>query len=72
MTDSAEITITINGKQINVPAGLTITGLIGHFEIRKETAIVEHNLVVLDRKLYDETPVLDGDNIELVRFVGGG
>ena len=72
MTDSAEITITVNGKQKIVPAGLTITGLIEHFEIRKETAIVEHNRVVLDRKLYDETPVLEGDNIELVRFVGGG
>lgn len=72
MTDSAEINITVNGKEKAVPSGLTITGLIEHFEIRKETAIVEHNQSVLDRKLYDTTPVLEGDNIELVRFVGGG
>jgi thiamine biosynthesis protein ThiS len=33
---------------------------------------VEYNLVVLKRGLYDETVLQNGDQVEVVNFVGGG
>ncbi len=66
------ITITTNGTQREVPTGLTITTLLAHLNIRRETAIVEHNHIILDKTAFDATPVNAGDNIEIVRFVGGG
>jgi len=33
---------------------------------------VEHNLVVLKREAYDRTTVREGDEVEIVNFVGGG
>lgn len=72
MTQPNEIAITVNGESRAVPSGLSINGLLDHFGIKRATAIVEHNREVLDRKLFDETQVRDGDALEIVRFVGGG
>jgi thiamine biosynthesis protein ThiS len=33
---------------------------------------VEHNLVILKRAAFNEIIVRDGDNVEIVNFVGGG
>ena len=72
MGDNPEITVKINGDLKQVPAGLSVNGLLDHFSIRKTTAIVEHNRKVIDRALYDQAVVGDGDELEIVRFVGGG
>ena len=72
MTEQNQITITVNGDTRTVPAGLSINALLDHFEIKRATAIVEYNRDVLDRKLFDDTVVQDGDTLEIVRFVGGG
>ena len=72
MTDQDQITITVNGEERSVPAGLNVAGLVEHFKIRRETAIVEHNGTVVERRDYDNVQVQAGDVVELVRFVGGG
>jgi sulfur carrier protein len=41
-------------------------------EIDPRRVAVEHNLVVLKRDLFDRTTVREGDDIEIVNFVGGG
>jgi len=66
------ITVTVNGERKEVPAGLTVSGLLDHLNVRKETAIVEHNLTVLKKRENDEVEIKDGDRLEIVRFVGGG
>jgi thiamine biosynthesis protein ThiS len=33
---------------------------------------VEHNLIVLKRDAFDRTTVGEGDEVEIVNFVGGG
>ena len=72
MTDTGDITITVNGDARTVPADLSVNALLDHFQIKRATAIVEHNREVLDRKFFDNTVVRDGDELEIVRFVGGG
>ena len=62
----------LNGDPYDVPAPLTVAGLLARLEIDSRRVAVERNLTVLKRALFDTTEVSDGDQIEIVNFVGGG
>jgi thiamine biosynthesis protein ThiS len=64
--------ITLNGDPFDVAERLTIATLLAHLEIDPRRVAVEHNLVVLKRALFETTEVRDGDQVEIVNFVGGG
>ena len=51
---------------------LTVSELLEHLSIDARRVAVEHNLVVLKRGAFDDTVVREGDQIEIVNFVGGG
>jgi len=67
--------ITLNGDPFSVPeaAGvLTVSELLSRLDIDARRVAVEHNLVVLKRAAFGDTLVRDGDQVEIVNFVGGG
>ena len=64
--------ITLNGDRVDVPGPLTVTELLDRLDIDPRRVAVEHNLTVLRRTLFGDTFVRDGDQIEIVNFVGGG
>ena len=64
--------ITLNGDPYEVDAPLTVSALLARLEIDSRRVAVEHNLVVLKRSAFDATVVQDGDQVEIVNFVGGG
>ena len=64
--------ITLNGDPFEVAGPLTVSELLGRLEVDPRRVAVERNLVVLKRAAFDITPVGDGDQIEIVNFVGGG
>jgi thiamine biosynthesis protein ThiS len=64
--------IILNGDPYDVPGPLTIRDLLARLDIDSRRVAVERNLVVLKRALFDSTEVSDGDQIEIVNFVGGG
>jgi thiamine biosynthesis protein ThiS len=66
------IEVTINGEKRKVPAGLTVDGLLGYLGVKKASAIVEHNRVVLKQRDNTSVNVNECDVMEIVRFVGGG
>jgi thiamine biosynthesis protein ThiS len=49
-----------------------VSELLNRLEIDARRVAVEHNLVVLKRAAFGETLVRDGDQVEIVNFVGGG
>lgn len=51
---------------------MSITALLAALGIDPRRVAVEHNLVVVKRGAYDETTIDDGDEVEIVNFVGGG
>ena len=51
---------------------MTVSELLGHLSIDARRVAVEHNLVVVKRAAFDGTVVRDGDQVEIVNFVGGG
>ena len=66
------MTITLNGEPFSVPDSLTITELLARLEIDPRRVAVERNIVVVKRAAYDTTQIVEGDEIEIVNFVGGG
>jgi thiamine biosynthesis protein ThiS len=64
--------ITLNGDPFEVAGPLTVAALLARLEIDARRVAVEHNLVVLKRTAFDSTEVREGDEIEIVNFVGGG
>lgn len=62
----------LNGEPFELEPGRTISQLLTQLDIDSRRVAVEHNLTVLRRSLYESTPILDGDEIEIVNFVGGG
>lgn len=64
--------ITLNGDPIELLGRLTVSDLLARLDIDSRRVAVEHNLVVLKRATFGETEVREGDQIEIVNFVGGG
>jgi sulfur carrier protein len=66
------IQVTINGESREVAEPLTICGLLAQFEVHERMVVVEHNGEIVARAKYAETPVVGGDNIEIVQMMAGG
>ena len=64
--------IKLNGDTHEVAGPLTISDLLARLDIDARRVAVEHNMVVLKRDTYGSTMVREGDEIEIVNFVGGG
>lgn len=71
-TETTQVAVRLNGEAREVPAGLTVEGLLLHLELHPKLVVVEHNGEILRREGYAAAPVRDGDALELVHFVGGG
>lgn len=55
-----------------MPVALTVTQLLEQLHIDSRRVAIEHNLIVLKRAVYDTTTLAEGDQVEIVNFVGGG
>jgi len=66
------VTITLNGEAHELPRPLTVSELLAHLQIDSRRVAIELNLVVLKRAAFDTTVVNEGDQVEIVNFVGGG
>jgi thiazole synthase len=64
--------IRLNGEPYDVAGPLTVAALLAHLEIDPRRVAVERNVEVVKRQAYETTLVQEGDEIEIVNFVGGG
>ena len=64
--------IRVNGDPVELPAEVTILQLLEQLHIDPRLVAVEHNLSIIKRVRYEATLIADGDQIEIVNFVGGG
>ncbi|PGM89237.1 sulfur carrier protein ThiS [Bacillus cereus] len=65
--------LKINGNQMEVPASVkTVAELLVHLELDNRIVVVERNKDILQKDDHKDTSVFDGDQIEIVTFVGGG
>lgn len=66
------MTITLNGDTRQLAAPLTVAQLLAHLDIDARRVAVELNLAVVKKTAYDSSVIKDGDEVEIVNFVGGG
>lgn len=66
------MTIQLNGREQEVPQGLTLEGLLSLLKLPVDRIAVERNLEIVPRARWANTPVEDHDRLEVVHFVGGG
>ena len=66
------MTIRLNGEPNEIAGPVTISALLAELNVDPRRVAVEHNLVIVKRDRYDSMMVGDGDEIEIVNFVGGG
>lgn len=64
--------ITVNGEERAFEAPISVAGLLTFLELEAKKIAVERNLEIVPKSLYADTPLADGDRIEIVQFVGGG
>jgi sulfur carrier protein len=64
--------ITVNGEEREVEEGLSVRGLLSLLSIREARVAVEVNLDVIRRDKLDDRILCEGDQVEIVSFVGGG
>ncbi|MBI4004297.1 MAG: sulfur carrier protein ThiS [Candidatus Omnitrophica bacterium] len=64
--------LTVNGVKHTVSGSTTVTQLLETLKIVPERVVVELNLTILKRVEHASTVLKDGDQVEIVHFVGGG
>lgn len=64
--------ITVNGESREVDAGTTIEELLNTLGFDGNTLVVQQNDDIIEQAAYGSTNLNADDQIELVRFVGGG
>ena len=63
--------VKINGVEYDI-AGKTISEYLAGADYELKRIAVEKNGSIVSKSLYDQTVLEDGDNLEVVSFVGGG
>lgn len=66
------INVRLNGKPREIQAGLSVTELVESLDLNPALVVVELNREILQRSQYPQVEVTEGDQLELVHFVGGG
>jgi sulfur carrier protein len=66
------VTIRVNGESLEIAGRVTISGLLANLTIDSRLVAVEHNLIVVKRDKYESVVLQEGDEVEIVNFVGGG
>lgn len=65
------MTVTVNGQPQQLPDGTTLRALVERFNLKCEKVAIEWNRRLVRRDRYD-VQLSDGDQVEIVTFVGGG
>ena len=67
-----KIEIRLNGESHQLPASLNIAQLLEHFDLPKDRVAVERNRMIVPKLQWESIAVTNGDELEVVHFVGGG
>jgi sulfur carrier protein len=66
------VNLMINGEKRSVEDISTIHDLLVCFKLEQKILVIEVNREIVERTVYESTPLHDGDVVEIVHFVGGG
>ncbi len=64
--------VTVNGKPMELPEGITIEALLVRLEVPRQFTAVALNREITPKAGYAAAVLHDGDKVEIVRPMGGG
>ncbi|WP_027953887.1 sulfur carrier protein ThiS [Halobacillus kuroshimensis] len=65
--------VKLNGEWHEIPDHLDdVRTLLSHFQLDSRVVMVELNDTILEKSEHGNSQLHEGDQIELVQFVGGG
>ena len=64
--------IRVNGEHRRVPGGISVAEMVNSLGLDPLRVAVERNLEIVPRSTLTQVCVEDGDDFEIVHFVGGG
>lgn len=64
--------IKVNGKPHSLTGTHTVQGLVEQLGISASQVAIERNREIVPRSRWGEQNLSDADEIEIVRFIGGG
>jgi sulfur carrier protein len=66
------VQVIINGERHSLSEGLSLADLLHQLRINQRRVAIEVNREIVARELYAAHTLTEGDEIEIVHFVGGG
>ncbi len=72
MSVKNKIKIIVNGKQLQVIPKFSLKSLIVKLKMPLNKIAIELNRKIIDKKRISKIQLKNGDNIEIVHFIGGG
>ena len=66
------MTLTVNGEARDLEESMSLIALLESFSLNPEATAVQLNDDILEREMFPEIMLNDGDTVELIRIVGGG
>jgi thiazole synthase len=72
MSLDGSLGIRVNGEHRRVPGGVSVVEMLNELGVDPLRVAVERNLEIVPRSSLGDVWVEDGDDYEIVHFVGGG
>ena len=69
---SGMIALQVNGKRVELEEPTPLLTYLDQLGVNPRAVAVEHNGEILERAAYESVTLGDGDQVEIVRMVGGG
>lgn len=66
------VSLRINGEERTFEDAPTIAAILELLHVPREAVAVEVNRSIVPRRAHDQRELEDGDEVEIVTFVGGG
>lgn len=66
------ITLTINGDTQRFDGQPTLAAFMACMGLDSRKVAIERNRAIVPRSQHGSTPLVDGDVLEIVEFIGGG
>ena len=64
--------LTVNGESRTFEHPLSVHQLLSELSLNEKRVVIELNEAIVDKDSYVDTPLSDGDSLEIIQFVPGG
>ena len=69
--EGGEVVVKINGRDCE-KAGISVAEYLETENYNVKHIVVEYNLEIIPKEQYEKTILKEGDEVEIVSFMGGG